>query len=44
MVKAGALISALGVVILVSSSFLLAPFIFGIEFGELPSWALEKQQ
>jgi ABC-type tungstate transport system substrate-binding protein len=42
MVKAGLLVSAMGVVILVSASFVLAPFIFDIDFGELPSWAVKQ--
>jgi len=39
MVKAGFAASCMGVVILVSAAMLLAPLIFDIDFGKLPSWA-----
>jgi anion transporter len=42
MVKAGLLVSAMGVVLLVSASLLLAPLIFDIDFGEVPAWALKE--
>jgi sodium-dependent dicarboxylate transporter 2/3/5 len=41
MAKAGALVSFIGVFLVVIFAMLWLPFVFDFEFGELPDWAKE---
>ncbi len=40
MMKAGAFVSFVGVVLLVGLALALAPVIFGVSFGSVPAWAV----